>query len=270
MERSSVLEVARGAAWFVALNAVVHFVSAALAESPLATALAGAVIADLGGSHLGVRWQESAEVGKPGALGRAARRVGYGLAVAAIAVTITLAVALALGWASVGLGRPSWTLGLVVLRTTAAAVRDEILLTGIPFVVATRARVPAPFALAFAVVAHGAGFALFPGVSVTAVALAVALGGLAATLWWRHGGLATAVGAVAGFGVLTGALLRGAGLYVTWPGSVVHPGLGASGRAAWLAAAVLAAVTAVVVTRESTGAAGASGASRWSSRRISG
>lgn len=233
----------------VGLAAAIHVVASALGQSPLAATLAGAVVADLGGSRAGVQWADPAEADGDDtwrAWRRALQRVALGAGVAAAAAAGTLGIALALGWASAALGQPSWTLALALLRAAAAAVRDEILLSGIPLATAARAGLPASYAVVFAALAHGAAVALVPGAGGAAVPLAIALGALAAALWRRHGGLAAAVSAVATFGLLTGAGLRGSLLDVTWPGSVVHAGARASGPAAWLAAAVLTAIAVLI------------------------
>jgi hypothetical protein len=242
-------ELARGAAWLVGLSAAIQLASAALGPSPLAAALAGAVIADLGAARAGVAWIRAGEQDAPDLRRRVALRIAHGAGLGALAAALTLAVALALGWASVEVGRPSIGFALTLLRTVAAAIRDEIVLTAIPFAAAARAGVAPPFALAFAALAHGASLALAPDAGAAAIAIAVAAGALSAAAFWRHGGLWASVAAAAGFHLLAGAAFRGALLDVTWTGSTLVLGARASGPAAWLSAAVLVALAGAALRR---------------------
>jgi hypothetical protein len=240
--RPPLAEIARGAVWFVGLAAVLQIVARAFGASPLAAALAGAVIADLGSARAGVRWDEPRSAALPGGRHRIARWIALGAALGAIAVALTLLTALALGWATVAAGSLSAGFALAFVRATALAIRDELLLTGIAFAAAARAGVPSRYALAFAALAHGAAVALAPGSSAAAVALAVATGVLAASLRRRRGAWA-AIAAPAMFNLLVGVGLRGGLLDVTWKGGALVAGARASGHAAWLAAAALVAVT---------------------------
>jgi len=258
---SPLKELARGAVWLVGLAAALQMVASALGQAPLAAALIGALIADLGGSRAGVGWPwherepgaddatRSGATQGGDARRRALRRIGLGAAAGALAAALTLGAALALGWARAEAGRPSLTLGLALLRAVAEAVRDEIVLTGVPFVAAARAGVAPPFAVVFAALAHGALVALVPDAGAAAAPLAITLGALSAALWWRHGGPWAAVAAVAAFDLLTGAGLRGALLDVTWDGATLSTSARASGPAAWLAAAILAGIALAVALR---------------------
>ncbi|MCC6559115.1 MAG: hypothetical protein IT372_39830, partial [Polyangiaceae bacterium] len=235
------VELARGAAWLLGLAAAAQLAGQALGASPLAAALAGAVVADLGSARAGVRWDDPAGAHDRGERRAVAARIGAGAGLAALALAIAAAGAAALGWARVEAGSPSAALALALLRSAGIAVRDELILTGIPFAVAARAGIPGRLALAFAALAHGAALALAPGASAAAVTLAIAAGALTAALWQRRGAWA-AIACAAALHFLSGAGLRGGLLDVTWLAGTLGAGARASGAVAWLAAASLAAV----------------------------
>lgn len=246
--RSPLLELAIGAAWLLGLAAVLQILAVLLGGSPLAAALAGAVIADIAGARAGVRWDDPLERAAPSSTARLARRIGLGAALGALAALLPLGVAVLLGWATVEAGQPSMSFGFALVRAAALAVQSELLLTGIPLAAAARAGVPARFALVFAALAHGAVIALDPVASAASIALSTAAGALFAAAWWRGGGAFTAIAAHAGFVALAGAGLRGALLDATWTSGALTAGARAFGRPAWLAAAVLA-ILAVLVLR---------------------
>ncbi|MGK4002030.1 CPBP family glutamic-type intramembrane protease [Sorangium sp. So ce1036] len=245
--RRRLLELAVGAAWLVGLAAVLEFLSVLLGSSPLAAALAGAVLADLVAARAGVRWSDPLEEAAPGHLARALRRVGLGAALGALAVLLTLGASVVLGWASVEGGEPSLSSGFALVRAVAFAVRDELLLTGIPFATAARAGLPSRFALAFSALAHGAALGLTPDATAASFAMTTALGALTAALWRRSGGAFAAISAHAVFNLLAGAGLRGALLDVTWIEGALTAGARALGGPAWVAAATLAALAALVL-----------------------
>ncbi|WP_437598008.1 hypothetical protein WMF28_35465 [Sorangium sp. So ce590] len=241
------LELALGAAWLVGLAAALQIVAVLLSSSPLAAALAGAVVADLVASRAGVPWTDPLEPEGPGHRARIARRVGLGAALSALAVLLTLGVSVVLGWATVDAGEPSVSFGFAVARAIALAVRDELLLTGIPFAAAARAGVSSRHAFAFSVLAHGAALGLAPGATASSFALTSALGALAAALFLRGRGAFAPIAAHASFIALAGAGLRGSLLDVTWVDGALAVGTRAFGPPAWLAAAALAALAALVL-----------------------
>ncbi|WP_437645678.1 type II CAAX prenyl endopeptidase Rce1 family protein [Sorangium sp. So ce362] len=241
------LELALGAAWLVGLAAALQIVAVLLSSSPLAAALAGAVVADLVASRAGVPWTDPLEPEGPGHRARIARRVGLGAALSALAVLLTLGVSVVLGWATVDAGEPSVSFGFAVARAIALAVRDELLLTGIPFAAAARAGVSSRHAFAFSVLAHGAALGLAPGATASSFALTSALGALAAALFLRGRGAFAPIAAHASFIALAGAGLRGSLLDVTWVDGALAAGTRAFGPPAWLAAAALAALAALVL-----------------------
>ncbi|WP_437607086.1 hypothetical protein WMF20_40350 [Sorangium sp. So ce834] len=245
--RRRLVELALGAAWLVGLAAALQIVSALLSSSPLAAALAGAVVADLVASRAGVQWIDPLEPEGPGRRARLARRVGLGAALGALAVLLTLGVSALLGWATVDAGAPSASFGFAVARAVALAARDELLLTGIPFATAARAGISSRYAIAFSALAHGAALGLAPGATASSFALAAALGALAAALFLRCRGAFAPVAAHASFTALAGAGLRGSLLDVTWVDGALAAGARAFGRPAWLAAAALAVLAAFVL-----------------------
>ena len=240
-------ELALGAAWPVGLAAGLQIVSVLLSSSPLAAALAGAVVADVVAARAGVQWTDPLEREGPGRRARIARRVGLGAALSALAVLITLGASVVLGWATVEAGAPSVGFGFAVARAIALAVRDELLLTGIPFAAAARAGLSARAALVFSALAHGAALGLAPGASASSFALATALGALAAALFLRGRGVFAAVAVHASFTALAGAGLRGALLDATWVDGALATGTQAFGRPAWLGAALLAILAALAL-----------------------
>ncbi|WP_437810223.1 CPBP family glutamic-type intramembrane protease [Sorangium sp. So ce1078] len=241
------IELALGAAWLVGLAAALQILSALLSSSPLAAALAGAVIADLVASRAGVHWTDPLEPEGPGHRARLARRAGLGAALGALAVLLTLGASVVLGWATVDAGAPSASFGFAVARAIALAVRDELLLTGIPFATAARAGFSSRHAIAFSALAHGAALGLAPGATASSFALAIALGALAAALFLRGRGALAPVAAHASFIALAGAGLRGSLLDVTWADGALAAGTRAYGPPAWLAAAALVALAALVL-----------------------
>ena len=228
------IELALGAAWLIGLSAALLILDIALGRSVVGVAVAGAVIVDLAAGWAGVRWDFGARRAYP----EAARRVGAGVAIAALVVALTIAVSLAAGWASLGVGRPSLTLLLAVLRASATGVRDELLFRGIPLAACARAGVPAPLARLFAALAGAAPIALASNVSPAAIALAAGSGWLFATLWQRDRGAWSAVGAHAGWMLITGALTHGELLDLDWSIGNLTLGPRASGAPAWIAAAL--------------------------------
>ncbi|WP_433929534.1 hypothetical protein AB3662_37895 [Sorangium cellulosum] len=246
-QQRRLLDLALGAAWLVGLAAALQILSALLGSSPLAAALAGAVVADLVAVRAGVQWTDPLEREAPGHPARLARRVGLGAALGALAVALALGASLALGWATVEAGAPSLSFAFALARAVALAVRDELLLSGIPLATAARAGLSSRWAVAFSVLAHGAALGLAPGATPSSFALAAALGALTAALF-RHGrGAFAAVAAHASFTALTGAGLRGSLLDVTWVDGALAAGPRAFGPPAWLAAAVLAILAALVL-----------------------
>jgi uncharacterized protein len=235
-------ELGIGATWLLGVGAVLQVLDLLVGASPLGAAIAGAVLVDLAADRAGVRWDGRAGRGRGKKLPWrvAARRVLTGAGRALCAVLLAVGVGWALGWAHGGLGRPSVTAGILLLRVTAVAVRDELLFRGIPLAAAHRARVPRPAAELFAAAAGAASIALLPGSNPAAVALAFGSGWLFASLW-RLGAWA-AIGAHAVWLLLLGGLLRGQLLDIEWGPGLLGLGVHSAGAPAWLAAGAAVAV----------------------------
>jgi uncharacterized protein len=271
--RQRLAEIGLGAAFLVGLAAALQIVELVLGKSPLAAAIAGAVVADIVAGRAGVRWDSSPPAAPhkaPGAPPAGAnektaakpqsddkprsasdpapteiqpapvRHTAIGMAAALVAMVITLTLGALLGWVQIDAGGPSASLGFGILRATAIGVRDELMLRGIILTAASRARLNPLIGASVAALAGGASLALIPAVSLGAVALAITSGFFFALLWQRFQGAWAAVGASAFWAFLIGTATRGGILDVTWTsGSLVSSGRSTAG-AAYLAAAVFA------------------------------
>jgi hypothetical protein len=242
------VEVGLGVAWLIGVAAALKLVDLLFGPAAMGTALVGAVLADLAAGRAGVRWAAEGIDWREGA-----RRAGVGAAIAAGVVAVVVGIAAALRWFhNDGVGT-SAVLLFAIARAIAVAARDELVLRGIPLVAAARAGVPEPYARAFAAIASGAAIALVPGVTIAAVAMAIASGWLFAALWTRGRGAYAAVGAHAGWVLGVGSVLHGGLLDTDWTIGNFALGASAAGPPAWLAAAVLSAA-AIAVSR--SGSAG--------------
>jgi membrane protease YdiL (CAAX protease family) len=241
---SPLVELGMGLAWLLGTAAALQAAEMLFSRFIMAVAISGAVIADVASTWAGVRWDQGTKRAWKEALGR----IGAGAGVAAAVVAVTFAVGAVMGRVEVQAGAPSVGIFLVVLRSAAIAVRDELVFRGIPIVAAERAGVPAVAARGFAALAGAASIALLPGASAASLVLAAATGWLFATLWQRDRGAWSAVGAHAAWALLTGALLRGGVVDMAFKEGNLVLGPRASGAPAWIAAGV-AVVAAVVLPR---------------------
>jgi membrane protease YdiL (CAAX protease family) len=238
------VEIGIGLAWLLGTAAMLQVVELLFGQVIMGAALGGAVIADIAATWAGVRWDE----GEKRHWKAAVARLGAGAGVAAGVIALTLALGAALGRLEISRGAPSIGIFLVVLRSAAIAVRDELIFRGIPLVAAARAGVPGPVARAFAALAGAASMALLPGASPASIALTAASGWLFATLWQRDRGAWSAVGAHAAWALLTGAVLRGGLVDIVFRDGNFGLGPRASGAPAWIAA-VIALVAAALLPR---------------------
>ncbi len=241
---SPLVEIGMGLAWLLGTAAALQAAELLFSRFIMAVAISGAVIADVASTWAGVRWDQ----GTRRAWKEAANRIGVGAGVAAAVVAGTFAAGAVMGRVEVQAGAPSIGIFLVVLRSAAIAVRDELVFRGIPIVAAQRAGVPAPAARAFAALAGTASIASLPGASAASLVLAAATGWLFATLWQRDRGAWSAVGAHAAWALLTGALLRGGLVDMAFKEGNLVLGPRASGAPAWIAAGV-AVIAAVALPR---------------------
>ena len=238
------VEIGLGLAWLLGTAALLQVVELLLGRIIMGAAIAGAVVADIACTGAGVRWDAGAKRPWKDAVARLA--AGAGVAAGVIAVTFALGAAL--GRLEVRAGAPTLGIFLVVLRSAAVAVRDELVFRGIPLVAAARAGVSKPIARGFAALAGAASIASLPGASPASVALTAASGWLFATLWQRDRGAWSAVGAHAAWALLTGAVLRGGLVDIAFREGNLGLGSRASGAPAWIAAAI-ALVAAVLLPR---------------------
>jgi hypothetical protein len=272
--RQRLAEIGLGAAFLVGLAAALQIVELVLGKSPLASAIAGAVVADIVAARAGVRWDSSPPRPKPGEPLAGAntktapttpdekphpaatpneiqptpvRHTAIGMAAALIAMVATLTLGALFGWVQIDAGGPSTSIAFGILRATAIGVRDELMLRGIILTAASRARLHPLLGASFAALAGGASLALIPAVSLGAIALAVTSGFFFALLWQRFQGAWAAVGASAFWAFLIGTATRGGILDVTWlSGSLVSSGR-STGGAAYLAAAIFALLSAALL-----------------------
>lgn len=276
--RQHLRELALGTLWLVGIAAAVQIIGVFIGQSPLAAAVVGAVVVELATSRAGLLWSRPGSP-RPAAepagdrvvpssrsrealpdkedadrARRALRGLGLGAAVGLAAVVGTVLVARLIGSASVEAGSPSGALVWALIRVAAVAVRDELLLRGWILRTAERAGLSPRAGVAFASLAGGASIALLPGADAPSIALAVALGWVAATLWTRTGGAWAAIGVHAGWALFSGVGLRGGLVDVTWVSGSLGEGVRASGAPAWIAAvafSVMAIAAGRLVRRDS-------------------
>lgn len=237
-------EIGIGLAWLLGAAAMLQIVELLLGRIIMGAAIAGAVIADVASTMAGVRW----DVGEKRHWKDAVARLGAGAGLAAAVIAATFALGAALGKVEVRVGAPSLGIFLVVLRSAAVAIRDELVFRGIPLVAAERAGISKPIARGFAALAGAASIAFLPGASPASMVLTAASGWLFATLWQRDRGAWSAVGAHAAWALLTGAVLRGGLVDIAFREGNLGLGPRASGAPAWIAAA-MAVVAAVLLPR---------------------
>jgi len=240
--RTPLVELGLGVAWLLGTAAMLQVVEILLGRVIMGAAIAGAVIADIAGTWAGVRWDE----GEKRHWKAAVARLGAGAGVAAGVIALTLTVGAVLGRLEVSRGAPSIGIFLVVLRSAAVAVRDELIFRGIPLVAAARAGIPKPVARAFAALAGAASMAFLPGANPASIALTAASGWLFATLWQRDRGAWSAVGAHAAWALLTGALLSGGLVDIAFREGTFTLGPRASNAPAWIAAGIALLAAALV------------------------
>jgi hypothetical protein len=282
-KKVSLAHLGLGAAWLVGLAAALQLVEVLLGKSPLASAMAGAVLADVVAGFAGVRWDSSPAKGAKNAAKGApskeqeapasgarpaekaagaeaakasgeeanpVRDIGVGMATALVAVIVTLLVGAVLGWVMIERGGPSTSIAFALMRSAATGVRDELMLRGIVLTAAARAGISPRIAAVVAALAGGAVLALVPSVSAGAIALAITSGFFFALLWQRFRGAWAAVGAHAFWVFLIGAALRGGFIDVAWSSGSLTSGGRSTGGAAWLAAGVFALLSAAALFYE--------------------
>lgn len=235
---------ATGSAWLLGLRAALELLRGLLRASPLAEAVLGALLVDVVAGRAGLVWSES---GSAGAL--QARRALLGGALSLGIVAITIGVALAFGWANARVGHPDAMVLLAILGAAAIAVRDELLLRGLPMMFAERAGVPPRFAITFAAMLSPA-FAFGTGTLTPAsVALSFTTGLLFASIYHHLEGAPAAIVAHAIGSLAMGPLVRGGALELDWIQGELGDGTAASGAPAWSASALSLIAAVVIVPR---------------------
>jgi len=245
--KNLVRTVAVGAAWLAGTAAAVRLGELVVGRSPLGAALAGAVIVDLATYRAGVRW-DARDDDKPNARKRLVRGLGVGVLVSLVLASVPLVVSVAALGAKVSLGSLSSSLAFGLLRAAAVGTRDELLLRGLPLVVAKRAGLALPWAIGFGALAGACALAMVPGASWEALVLALSQGLLFGVLFARTGAAYAPVAAHAGWVLFSGVGLRGGLLDVAWTGGVLADGARARGAPA-IVAALVALASAFVVWR---------------------
>lgn len=237
-----------------------RLVDRVLGATPVAAAILGALAVDFVATRAGVPWSaDAADDDDRGAprrprLDRPARRLASGVALGLAVAGASALVAAAAGGATATLTAPGVSVAFAAMRHGALAVRDELLLRGFAFAAVRRRAVPPSAAVAFGTASGVATVALEPGATPAGVALAGAMGLLAAALWRGTGGW-TAVGCIAALRLAWGSLLRGEGLDLAWPdGGLALPPRG-WGTPTWLAAAACVGAALVVLRRSSSAGA---------------
>ena len=259
-------ELARGAVWLVGIAAAVQLIDFFIGQSAFAAAVVGVVVVELATSRGGLLWSRPAPRVIPSAVAsddppvsrrspddqpdkedahraqRALRSLGLGAAVGLVAAAGAVVVAILLGFASIEAGSPSGALVLTLIKVAFIATRDELLLRGWILHTAERAGLSPRLGVAFAALAGGASIALLPGAEPASIALAVAVGWVAATLWHRTGTAWVAIGVHAGWALFSGEGIRGGLVNVTFASGELREGANASGAPAWIAVVIFSAM----------------------------
>jgi hypothetical protein len=227
-------EIARGVAWLAGTAVAVRLVEVLVGRSPLGAALAGAVIVDLAMTRAGVRWDARQDMKEATKTKRSSSRVvwqgiGIGVAVACVLVIVPFVLSVIVGAATVRAGSPSSSLVFGLLRGVSVGVRDELLLRGLPLLVAMRAGVRLPIALGYAALAGTSSLVLTPGLSWEALLLTASQGALFAMLWARTNAAWASVSAHATWVLLVGVGLRGGIVEVSWTSGMLADGARARG-----------------------------------------
>ncbi len=243
-DKAALRELGLGAAWLVGIAAVVHIVETLVAQNPLAGTVAAAVIVDLAAGRAGVRWDHPGlENEPPKAI---AQRVLKATAAPVALLLVVLGVGAAAGLATVQLGHPDWPLFLAFGRAIAIAIRAEMLLRGVVFLTAQRARVSPLWAVIFSALASAALLLLSPFATLPAFAFALTSGALFAVIWLRFGGAWAAIGAHTVWSFLLASGLRGGLFDVVWTTGSLSEGPRAVGPMVWWVAGLQLALSVIL------------------------
>lgn len=252
-ERKKLAEIGMGAAWITGLFAAISIADALLGKTPLAAALAGAVLSDLGAGFAGVRWDSLGAAAAKGDKKKSDQKastfyaIGFGSIASFFILALTLGISAVFGWISADAGTPSAALLLALVRAAALAVRDELCFRGIPFATAARAGLPPWMALVFGSLAGCASMTFASAFNPAAMVLSVASGLFFGALWLRFRCAWAAVSAHAAFLFLIGPGMRGGLLDVAWSNGALAPQHRSYGGGAFLCALVFALAAAALL-----------------------
>jgi hypothetical protein len=192
-----------GVAWILGIRALLLALASFLGNSPLAEAVLGALIVDVASGRAGVAWV-SEEIERT----QLRKRCVYAGAVAFVAIGLALAASLVGGFAAIRAGAPSVMLLASLLGAFTQAIRDELLLRALPFRFAREAGVADGPIVIFTALLSPTGF-LLSGASVPAVFFSLCSGLLFAAIYARWSGAWAAIVAHSVVLAVSGPLVRG-------------------------------------------------------------
>ncbi len=191
----------------LAIYALTKVAAALLAQLAMAAFVAQAVIADWGLGRVGVTWSDPA--GPEPTAGTISRRAGVGAGVgAAIALLLTSMLALTGGALFPRGDAPGLAIAYGLVSAGFLAMRDELLLRGLPLRVVHRIDARPAKLVACAVTSAAAALSA-PDANVRTVSVAALLGAVSGALWLRDRGAWQAWGATAALNFATSTLLQG-------------------------------------------------------------
>lgn len=198
---------AMAAAAGLAVYALTKVAAALLAQLAMAAFVAQAVIADWGLGRVGVTWSDP--TGPEPTSGTIARRAGVGAAIGlAMALVVTSMLALTGGALFPRGDAPGLAIAYGLVSAGFVAMRDELLLRGLPLRVVDRVG-PRPAKLVACAVTSAAAALSAPDANVRTALVAGLLGVVSGALWLRDRGAWQAWGATAMLSFTSSTLLQG-------------------------------------------------------------
>ena len=192
-----------GVAWILGIRALLLVLTSFLGNSPLAEAVLGALLVDVASGRAGVAWV-SEELGRP----ELRTRCLYAGFIAFAAIGLALAASVIGGFAALRGGAPSVMLLASLLGVFTQAIRDELLLRALPFRFAREAGIADGPIVVFTALLSPTAF-LLSGASAPAVFLSFSSGLLFATMYARWSGAWAAIVAHSVVLAVSGPLVRG-------------------------------------------------------------
>ncbi len=239
--RGPAVELAIGTAVLLGLRAGLELLSGVLATAPLASVVIGALVVDVVAGRAGLVWSDVEEAARV-----QARRAGVGAAAGLLVFAIAAALGVALGWARVGAGTPDGMVLLTLVGAGATAVRDELLLRGLPLMYAERAGIAPRWAVLFAAAMSPAFLGADPALGPGAIALSLGSGLFFACAYRFAGGATAAIGAHAAWLFAVGPLAKGI-FEIGWTRGDLGDGTAAVGGPAFVTTALF--VVAALLTK---------------------